>query len=91
MSFPDVFGPREKRRSSGLVPPSPARICPNRWSERISPGAVTQPYEARRGPIAYRWRPSQKPPGGAQGMHSIFYIIGVVVVVLAILSFLGFG
>jgi hypothetical protein len=25
------------------------------------------------------------------GMHSIFYIIGVVVVVLAILSFLEFG
>jgi uncharacterized membrane protein len=30
-------------------------------------------------------------PGGVRGMHSIFYIIGVVVVVLVILSFLGFG
>jgi hypothetical protein len=30
-------------------------------------------------------------PGGVRGMHSIFYIIGVVVMVLAILSFLGFG
>ena len=29
--------------------------------------------------------------GASRGMHSIFYIIGVVVVVLAILSFLGFG
>jgi len=27
--------------------------------------------------------------GGALAMHSIFYIIGVIVVVLAILSFLG--
>jgi hypothetical protein len=27
--------------------------------------------------------------GGGPGMHSVFYIIGVVVVVLAILSLLG--
>jgi len=27
--------------------------------------------------------------GGARGMHSVFYIIGVVVVVLAILSLIG--
>jgi hypothetical protein len=28
-------------------------------------------------------------PGGGPGMHSVFYIIGVIVVVLAILSLLG--
>jgi hypothetical protein len=36
-----------------------------------------------------RLRPLQNPIGGGRGMHSIFYIIGVVVVVLAILSLLG--
>jgi hypothetical protein len=30
-----------------------------------------------------------RPTGGEPGMHSVFYIIGVVVVVLAILSLLG--
>jgi hypothetical protein len=29
------------------------------------------------------------PTGGGPGMHSVFYIIGVIVVVLAILSLLG--
>jgi hypothetical protein len=28
-------------------------------------------------------------PGGGPGMHSVFYIIGVIVVVLAIVSLLG--
>jgi hypothetical protein len=31
----------------------------------------------------------ENPTGGGRGMHSVFYIIGVVVVVLAILSLLG--
>ena len=30
-----------------------------------------------------------EPIGGGPGMHSVFYIIGVIVVVLAILSLLG--
>jgi hypothetical protein len=38
---------------------------------------------------AHRFRPFQKPTGGGPGMHSVFYIIGVIVVVLAILSLLG--
>jgi hypothetical protein len=32
---------------------------------------------------------SRTQPGGGPSMHSVFYIIGVVVVVLAILSLLG--
>ena len=37
--------------------------------------------------------PRQAPPParGEIEMHSVFYIIGVIVVVLAILSFLGLG
>lgn len=35
--------------------------------------------------------PSMSTKSRETAMHSIFYIIGVVVVVLAILSFLGFG
>ena len=33
--------------------------------------------------------PSHAQNGGAVGMHSVFYIIGVIVVVLAVLSLLG--
>jgi hypothetical protein len=36
-----------------------------------------------------RFRPFQTRAGGGPSMHSVFYIIGVVVVVLAILSLLG--
>jgi hypothetical protein len=39
--------------------------------------------------LAQRLRASQNLNGGGRGMHSVFYIIGVVVVVLAILSLLG--
>jgi hypothetical protein len=40
-------------------------------------------------PVGARASSILNPIGGGPGMHSIFYIIGVIVVVLAILSLLG--
>ena len=36
-----------------------------------------------------RWQPQSGDGGGAAAMYSIFYIIGVIVVILAVLSLLG--
>jgi hypothetical protein len=40
-------------------------------------------------PVDARVSSIPNPIGGGPGMHSVFYIIGVIVVVLAILSLLG--
>lgn len=58
-------------------------------SERFRRPAVVWIDEARAVSVGARAPSIPNPTGGGPGMHSVFYIIGVIVVVLAILSLLG--
>ena len=66
------------------------RRHPRIGPERIQRHAVVCIDEARRQSLSGAPALSiPNPTGGGLGMHSVFYIIGVIVVVLAILSLLG--
>jgi hypothetical protein len=67
------------RRARGLPP----------RSERFCRRAVVCIDEAWAAGVPVSFVP--QPYGGGSGMHSVFYIIGVIVVVLAVLSLLGLG
>jgi hypothetical protein len=58
-------------------------------SERIRRRAVVWIDEAPAVPVGAPVSSIPQPNGGGPGMQSVFYIIGVIVVVLAILSLLG--
>jgi hypothetical protein len=84
-----------------VVPPRAFRDVAQRRSARSNAVATRMGSERiRRRPVVWIDEASAVPVGragfvhsatdrGGPGMHSVFYIIGVIVVVLAILSLLG--